>query len=309
MKSCIAVDVGGTKMLVAQVREDGSVVHMRRYVTAGKKKEQVMEEILLNIRDYEEKEGWEGGKMPDRIGIGVNSMVDIREGLWLPNWDWEPTINLVERIEKELPVRCFIENDVKAAVMAECMFGAARGCRDVLYLNIGTGLAAGSIVNGKLVRGSDNFAGEVGYTNFTYGQDVHTEMHASGMGLAYQARARMHLYPGTLLRSKIDEGVTGHDVFAAAEQGDALANALLEDLVKSSALLISNIVCVLSPEICVVGGGLISNGRLLERIKKAMLPKMLMHLEKGVVLTQLDADYAGLMGAAAVGLGCQEQYC
>lgn len=309
MKSCIAVDVGGTKMLVAQVREDGSVVRMRRYVTAGKKKEQVMEEILLNIRDYEEKEGWEGGKMPDRIGIGVNSMVDIREGLWLPNWDWEPTINLVERVEKELPARCFIENDVKAAVMAECMFGAARGCRDVLYLNIGTGLAAGSIVNGKLVRGSDNFAGEVGYTNFTYGQDVHTEMHASGMGLAYQARARMHLYPGTLLRSKIDEGVTGHDVFAAAEQGDALANALLEDLVKSSALLISNIVCVLSPEICVVGGGLISNGRLLERIKQAMLPKMLMHLEKGVVLTQLDADYAGLMGAAAVGLGCQEQYC
>ena len=88
-----------------------------------------------------------------------------------------------------------------------------------------------------------------------------------------------------------------------------MAVVLLDDLVRSSALLISNIVCVLSPEICVVGGGLISNGQLLDRIRKAMLPKLRMHLEKGVVLTALDPDYAGVMGAAAVGFGCQEQYC
>ena len=70
MKSCIAVDVGGTKMLVAQVREDASVAGVRRYVTAGKKKEQVMAEILENIRDYENTVGWENGVMPDTVGIG-----------------------------------------------------------------------------------------------------------------------------------------------------------------------------------------------------------------------------------------------
>ena len=308
MKSCIAVDVGGTKMLVAQVREDASVAGVRRYVTAGKKKEQVMAEILENIRDYENTVGWENGVMPDTVGIGVNSMVDVKKGLWLPNWDDEPTIALVDEVEKALPVRCFIENDVKAAVMAESMFGAGRGCDNMLYLNVGTGLAAGFIVNGRIVRGSDDFAGEVGYMNLNYGEGDSAEMRASGMGLAHQARLLIGQYPESVLSPLVEKGVTGHDVFDAADQGDELANVLLDQLVRICALMISNIVCVFSPEIAVVGGGLISNGKLLSRIRDAMIPKSLGHLEKGVVLTELDPDYAGLMGAAAVGLGCQAKY-
>ena len=310
MKSCIAVDVGGTKMLVAEVREDASVVNMRRYVTAGLQKQQVMQAILDNIRDYEQQVGWEKGVMPDTIGIGVNSMVDLEKGLWLPNWDYEPTIALVDEMKKAFPdCRCYIENDVKAAVMAESMFGAGKGCRDMLYLNVGTGMAAGFIVNGKIVRGSDGFAGEVGYMNLNYGEGDSAEMRASGMGLVHQAKLKIRDYPDSLLKPYVVQGVTGYQVFEAAEKGDRLANELLDQLVKISALMISNIVCVFSPEIAVVGGGLISNGKLLDRIVNAMIPKSLGHLEKGVVLTELNPDFAGLMGAAAVGLGCQKLYC
>lgn len=308
MDSCIAVDIGGTKMLIAEVRRDGSIVNKLRFPTGKLTKEQKVANLIRGVREYEAQIGWENGTRPGQMGIGINDVIDPVGGIW-KHWDAsEADVALKQRMEAEFGVCCHIDNDVKCTVIAENEFGQGKGCRDMVYVNIGTGLAAGAIAGGKLIRGSDGWAGEVGFMNLTGGEGIHVELLASGMGLTYQTRRLLEVYPDSVLRSKADATVYGQDVFAAADAYDPLACRILEELVKMNAVLISNLVCVLSPEIVIVGGGLVSDGRLLKRITGAVSPKAKQHLERGIVLTGLHPDYAGLMGAAAIGLGFQEKY-
>lgn len=308
MKSCIAVDIGGTKMLIAEVREDGSIVNMKRYPTGRIGKEAVINNVKKGIREYAEEFGWENGSMPASMGIGLNDIVDPLKGTWRGYRKDDPEVPVVDMMTSEFGVKCYIDNDVKSTVIAENKFGAGKGCRDMTYVNLGTGLAAGVIANGKLVRGSDGFAGEVGFMNFTGGAGPHVELIASGMGLNHQLKTLVKDYPDSLLADKAEGIVSGYEVFDAAEKGDALAEKILDNMVIMAGLLISNLTCVLSPEIVILGGGLISSGKLLQRIIDAVSDKAMQHLEKGIVLTGLDPAYAGLMGAAAIGLGYQEEY-
>lgn len=308
MKTCIAVDIGGTKMLVAEVWEDGSIINRKRFATGNIRREEVVRRLIAGIREYEDEIGWISGKRPVQMGIGVNGLVDPVQGIWKRTGPAEPEIALAECMEREFGLKCYVDNDVKATVIAENRFGAGKNCRNMVYMNMGTGLSAGIIANGKLIRGTDGFAGEIGYMNFTEGEGERVELMASGMGIDNQVKKLIEKYPNSLLRKKAKEYVSGQDVFDAAEKGDALAGRVLDMLVRMSALMISNLTCALSPEIVILGGGLISSGYLSDRIAGAVMPKARQHLEKGVVLTGLDPAYAGLIGAAAVGFGYQQEY-
>lgn len=308
MKSCIAVDIGGTKMLIAEVLEDGTIVNCLRYATGQKSKEELVEILKQGILEYENTIGWKEGKRPEQMGVGINSIIDPVAGLWKGYSPADTEIPLVECMEREFNVRCYIDNDVKCTVIAENHFGAGKGSKDMVYINVGTGLAAGAITSGKVIRGSDCWAGEIGFMNFTEGQGDHVELRASGMGIRHQARLLADQYPDSLLTESIERGVTGQEAMAAAEKGDALAIRILDTLYTMIGLMISNITCVLSPEIVVLGGGLITDESIVEKIRAKVLPKAASHLEKGVVQTKLDTDYAGLMGAAAIGLGYQQEH-
>ena len=170
MGNCIAVDIGGTKMLVAEVREDGTIVNKLRFATGAISKEEKVKKLVEGVRCYEREIGWEHRIRPKKMGIGINDNIDPHGGVWIGYDDKEP-IALRKRIEKEFDVVCHVDNDVKCTVIAENEFGEGKRCRNMIYLNIGTGLAAGMIVNGLLVRGSDEWAGEVGFMNFT-GENV-----------------------------------------------------------------------------------------------------------------------------------------
>ena len=308
MKTCIAVDIGGTKMLIAEVGEDGSIINIKRYSTGNISKEEVLNKLISGIWEYENEIGWINGMRPKQMGIGVNGLIDPVKGIWERIKPEEPEIALTECIEKEFGLKCYIDNDVKSTVIAENKFGAGKNCRDMIYINIGTGLAAGIIANGKLIRGTDGFAGEIGYMNFTGGEGDRVELLTSGMGIDHQVKKLIEKYPDSILKERAGDHVSGQDVFEAADKGDELANYVLREVVKMSGLMISNLTCALSPEIVILGGGLITNGFLLNKIVEAVMPKAKQHLEKGVVLTGLDPDYAGLMGAAAIGFGYQQEY-
>lgn len=308
MKTCIAVDIGGTKMLIAEVSGDGTIVGCRRYPTGKIGKEQIIERLTQGVYEYESEIGWESGSRPVQMGIGINGLIDPVRGIWKRLSPEEPEIALAERMEKEFGITCYMDNDVKATVIAENQFGAGKGCRDMIYINIGTGLAAGIIANGKLIRGTDGFAGEIGFMNFTEGEGCRVELMASGMGIDYRAKKLAGQYPDSPLNGKGEDVVPGQEVFEFADQGDGLANRILDDMVRMNGLMISNLTCALSPEIVILGGGLITNERLLNRIIDSVSEKAKQHLERGIVLTGLDPAYAGLMGAAAVGFGYQKDY-
>ncbi len=301
MKKCLAADLGGTKILVAEVWEDGTIAHLTRMPSSdGPKRDRILQ-VIRAVRAYEETWGYTDGVRPEILGIGINDVADPRGTMFLGHDPEDPVLSVAPLVREELGLDCRIDNDVKCTVTAERVFGAGRGTRDLLYLNIGTGLAAGIISNGKVVRGSDGFAGEVGFMDFMDGCGPHAELQASGMGIRYQAEALKDRYPDSVLFR--NGPISGETLFEAVRGQDPLALVIRARLVKSAALLISNLTCVLSPEMVVLGGGLLTDPAILPDIRAQVLPKALRHLEKGIVLTELDPAYAGLMGAAAIGLG------
>lgn len=305
MKKCLAADLGGTKILIAEVLEDGTIVHLFRVPSCDGPKQERIQQVVRAVRGYEESFGYSDGVRPAVLGIGINDVVNPAGTLFLGHDPEDPVLSVAPLIREELGMDCRIDNDVKCTVLAERIFGAGKGTRDLLYLNIGTGLAAGIISNGRVVRGSDGFAGEVGFMDFMDGSGPHVELQASGMGIRYQADVLKAQYPDSVLfRNAAGEAdLSGEAVFDAAKQQDPLALCIRGRLIHSAALLISNLTCVLSPEMVVLGGGLVTDPAVLPEICAQVLPKALQHLEKGIVLTGLDPAYAGLMGAAAIGLG------
>lgn len=308
MKNCIAADIGGTKMLIAEVREDGSIVNIIRFPTGNRSREEKVQNLIEGVRRYEKEFGWEQGKRPEHIGIGINDKVDPQKGIWIGYDETQSPVLLEERLGRELGVICEVDNDLKCTVIAENEFGKGMHCRNMIYLNIGTGLAAGMISEGRLLTGSDGWAGEVGFMNFSGQKDQRVELTASGMGLEWQYDRLIGQYPDSVLKKKKEQTISGQQVVMAARQKDALACRILDELIQNCALVISNMVCVLSPEIVILGGGLVASGELLDPIREAVLPKAKQHLERGIVLTGLNPAYAGLMGAAALGLGLRDKY-
>lgn len=101
MGNCIAVDIGGTKMLVAEVREDGTIVNKLRFPTGPISKEEKVEKLIDGVRRYEKEIGWEHQMRPEKMGIGINDNIDPHGGVWIGYDDREP-IALVERMKKNL---------------------------------------------------------------------------------------------------------------------------------------------------------------------------------------------------------------
>ena len=308
MDTCIAVDVGGTKMLIAEVREDGTIVNLLKYPTGKLSKEDILQKLIHGVSEYEKEIGWESGIRPSRMGIGINGVIDPVKGVWKKHGQDDQELVLVDQIEQLFQVKCYVDNDVKSTVIAENIYGAGKGCRDMIYINVGTGLSAGIISNGKIVRGTDGFAGEIGFMNFTGGDGVRVELMASGMGIRYQAEELIGQYPDSLLNEHVGEYICVQELLDMEKKEDILAKIILNQLVRMNGLMISNLVCVLSPEVIILGGGLIADKNLLERITEVVTPKARAHLEKGIIMTGLDPSYAGLMGAAAIGFGHQQNY-
>lgn len=308
-KTCIAIDVGGTKMLIAQVRDDGTVLKMKRYPTGRLTQPELVKRMKDGVLDFEASVGWEGGKRPAQMGIGIVGIIDPVHGIWNRiDQEYAEETPLAKIMEDEFRVECHIDNDVKSATIAERMFGAGKGCNDLLYINVGTGLAAGAIAGGRLIRGSGGFAGEIGYMNFNMGEGPHIELIASGVGINHRIHSLLQQYPDSALKDLAGGVVSGQTVFELADAGDRLAVRLLDDVVTVTALLISNLTCVLAPERVVLGGGLISSGRLFERIVGSLNQSICAHIMGGITLSALDPAYTGLIGAAAVGFGYQKLF-
>lgn len=307
IKTCIAVDVGGTKLLIGEVRENGEILHVKRYPTGRLRQAELVERILNGVQDYEQSVGWDEER-PDRMGIGVIGISDPASGIWKRiDGEFDEETDLAGIMKDRLGVACRIDNDVKAATIAECAFGAAKGCKDMIYINVGTGLAAGIVSNGKVIRGCSQYAGEIGYLNFNMGKGCHIESTASGVGINRRAQALKQEYPDSPLFRE-GKTISGKTLFALEQAQDPLAVRLFEEMVTILALLIDNLIWTLDPEKIVLGGGMILNDRLYEQVLERLGDHSREFVPKGIVRSALDPAYTGLMGAAAVGLGFQEKF-
>jgi glucokinase len=269
------IDVGGTKIAVALADSDGSVLSLAHFPTQV---ELGPHRIIDGaMKEIERMAGDARGSLAT-VGIGCGGPLDRKRGVILsppnlPGWDEFP---IVELAEKKLGVPALLDNDANAAALGEYQYGAGRGFRNLVYMTISTGIGGGILINGELVHGVGDGAGEVGHIPVLLdgpicgcGARGCLESLCSGTSIARRAKERLVAGEQSSLLSIGSDNVTAKTVAEAALRGDALANEIWEQTVFYLAYGLNSIIATLAPEAIILGGGVSTAGeQLLEPLRR-----------------------------------------
>ncbi|MDE6206527.1 MAG: ROK family protein [Muribaculaceae bacterium] len=307
----IGMDFGGTKLLVGEVDANGRILGMKRYTTGYVNQTSAVDIIKDSLIDYLKTMDTEG-RTPAAIGIGLIGRVDTTAGRWLQiDASRSNDVALAQQISDIIGIPCYLANDVKSATIGEMCWGHGRTSKNFVYINIGTGIAAGTVIDGRLTCGSHFNAGEVGHTQVGVQVGTHcvcgrtdcAETIAAGVGFDMCARLLAPEYPESKLTIPSDGSrVDVRQVYALAQQGDSLCIRLVENAAQAIANLIMNLVRVSDPDTVVLGGGIVSDKYMFDKVLSLLHPHTMRFVTGGVVPASLDPAYAGLLGAAAVAM-------
>jgi glucokinase len=309
--SVIAIDVGGTKVASAVVSEEGEILARRHALLGGHAGDDVAALVVEQCRALF-LDGDPGGAMaPRAVGVAVPGIYrEDRGTVWAPNipgWDDYP---LRDELQHALGsgVRVVVDSDRAAYILGETWLGAARGARDAIFLAVGTGIGAGILVDGRVLRGHADIAGAIGWLALDrpyldrYVSCGCFEYHASGPGLTNVVRDLLVAtpdYDGELRRVAANELSTAH-VFEAFDRRDPIARHVLDDAVQFWAMATANVVSLFNPETIVFGGGVFGPAvRFLDRIREEarQWAQPIAMQQVQLVGSTLGGD-AGLLGAA-----------
>ncbi|MGL4696544.1 ROK family protein [Enterococcus larvae] len=306
-QTVLAVDLGGTKILVGEVTREGTILSSRRYPSNVNDMRTAAEKIKEAIRDYLSQQVIKG----ELIGIGVCVVgrVETTTGKWFeirPGLS-EP-MNLAEELTTEFQLPCWLANDVSGAALAEQMLGKGRETDNFVYINIGTGIAGRVVTDGQLIIGGNCNAGEVGHMVVDMNSEDRclcgrvgcVELFASGLGMHNQAVKFAVDYPDTCLDINSLERVSFYELIQAYDENDQLAKKVVNQALKAAAALTMNLVRVSDPEAVVFGGGVMNNGWFLNHLVTFLNEKTIRFVTKGISVTELDPNVVALKGAAAL---------
>ncbi len=313
MRFALAIDLGGTKVAAAVVREDGTILaQATRSTDAARGGNWVLNRVKEAALEAMEQSKISPNQLLG-IGMGTPGVVDTQQGVMLseavniPDWQGR---NLRSELERVIGLPAFIENDANAAGLGEFVFGAGKGYRHFVFVTIGTGIGGAVIINGELVHGAAFAAGELGHIPIEpdgprcgCGNYGCVEVFASGPAIAQRAREYVLRGAKTQLSSMVaPEELTAEHVARAAAEGDALARFVLAEAGKYLGVALAGIVNLLNPDCIAIGGGVAQAGDwLLEPVRwevyRRALPAATQHLR--IVPGQLGTN-AGLLGAAAL---------
>jgi glucokinase len=240
----IGIDVGGTNVRAACVDASGRILDRITEKTA-REAPALLVRLVAMIRALD-RPG------VTTVGIGVPGRVDARRNQVLSGGYVDlSTVSLAETIERETRKRVFIDNDCNMALRAEIAIGAARGCKHVAMLTIGTGIGGAVVVDGGVLRGRRS-AGQLG----------HVSVEANGLVCNCGRRGCVETTSsGTALGRHISEAglapaSTADDLLALAGQGDARAIRALQAWAVPLRAAVDSIVASIDPELFLLGGGL-----------------------------------------------------
>jgi glucokinase len=304
----VGLDLGGTKVLGVVADDAGRVVaELRRPTPPGR--EAALSEMVAVLDELR-------AVVPAAaaVGVGVPGLVDfdgvLRYAPNLPGFEGVEVRAIVEAAS-ELPVA--VDNDANLATLAEVLHGAARGRSEVLMVTLGTGIGGGMVIGGRLYRGGQGFAAEIGHVTVdpdgpqcACGARGHWEAVASGTALGRTGRewAARGEAPGVLARAggRVD-AIRGYHVGAAALSGDPDGLALISAHGRAVAIGLGGLVNVLDPEVVVIGGGLVELGDVLLEPIRRELPGFVeapAHRALPPIVAAQLGEHAGAVGGAAL---------
>ena len=300
------VDVGGTKIASAIFTPDGAMTARERVAIDSAGGDAAAAQVAERIAYLDAAARSAGGRLA-AVGICVPGIAYPETGrVWAPNipgWDQYPLVDLVWGHVPQVRVPIVLESDRSAYVAGEVWRGAAAGAKDVVFLAVGTGIGAGIISGGRLVRGHEAIAGAVGWFGLDpdfkpdYASMGCFEAEASGASVARNALAELARGRPSSLSGAI-EAVTAEAVAEAARAGDALAREIVSSAVTFLAMGVANIVSVLNPETVVLGGGLFQAADLFLEPVRREFRRWAQPLAARTVRIELSAlgEDAGLFG-------------
>lgn len=265
--------------------------------------------IVSQIKKLIEEQKGKGNPVQS-IGISVPGISNQKTGLvWAPNipgWEKYPLREEIRKISQDIPL--IIDSDRACYILGECWKGAAQGCKDAIYLAVGTGIGAGILINGEFLRGAHDIAGSIGWMALErpyrgkYSECGCFESSASGAGIARLAKELLlnaKDYQG-LLKNKPTNDITAYAIFQAYDQQDIIAKEVIAQCIERWGMAIANLVSLFNPEKIILGGGGFGPAARFIPLIRAQASRWAQPISmKQVIIepSQLGSD-AGIYGAA-----------
>jgi glucokinase len=311
------IDIGGTKCAVSLGQSAGdqiSILDKRRFPTPA-----TPDEALATFRTHLLAMLENQPSSLDAIGISCGGPLDSRRGLVLsppnlPGWDAIAVVNFFQQVFR-VPVA--LQNDANAGALAEWMWGAGKGCQNMVFLTFGTGMGAGLILNGQLYSGTNDMAGEVGHIRLAedgpvgYGKAGSFEGFCSGGGIKQLASRRVEAAlklgnPPSFAPTEADlPAITAEKV---AQSDDPVAREIFDEVGRRLGQGLSILIDILNPERIVIGGIYMRQQAVLERTMRTVLAQETLSHALAVCeivsagLGEFIGDYAALAVARSISI-------
>lgn len=312
-KPVLGIDLGGTKVYAAVVDGEGRIAGGARAKTrAWRDEEDVFTTIVTTARRGLEAAGLDQSAIC-AVGIGTPGPIDPDAGVVIEaaNLPFK-NFALGERLSREFGCPAIVENDVNAGLYGEFRAGAARGATEVIGMFVGTGIGGGLIIDGALYRGYAKNAGEVGHTIIEAGAKVKCGAGHRGCLEALASRTAITRDVRRCIRrgrktsvakhlKKETDTLGGKELRRAYDEGDEVVKKVVRRAAKLLGIGIGNFVNVLSPQLVVLGGGVIEamDDDFISRIEKGMRKIAFEISAKDLkVVRAALGDDAGVIGAA-----------
>ena len=311
----IALDLGGTKIASAIIDNDGNIKYKHKNLLSGRKGHDVGKLIIESINRQIENASYHKIDI-EAIGVCVPGSVNpITHRVWAPNipeWENYPLVEEIKQQISDKSIEVYIDNDRSCAIYGELWQGAGKGCKNCIFMVVGTGIGAGIVIDGRVLHGHNDIVGATGWMALQtpyiddYEPQGCLEYYASGTGICERAKEMVRSdksYRGELRQMPISR-ITTKRVFEAYKHGDHIAQAVVDKAVEMWGMATANFVSLLNPEKIIWGGGVFCSarslvGRIYEESKKWAQPLAIKTVS--LEATMLDGDEV-ILGAAFLAL-------
>lgn len=309
----VGIDIGGTNVEIGILDSDGNILGKKSIKTESKKGAENTFTRIWNTVQLLASELNINEKEIESIGLGIpgpvinNSVVKIAANFsWNDNF---PAKDLMEKISGK-PVK--VGNDVKVIALGETLFGAGKGYKNSITIPIGTGIAAGLIIDGKIFEGLDGAAGEFGHVVVNKhgykcgcGLTGCLETYCSATGIVREGKRRLQEDKDNALYKLIDgdlDKLEAKHIFDLAKQGDKFSMDIVDFFCDKLAEGVGMLLNIINPEVIIFTGGVAKAGQIIIDTMKKYLPNyaLRMTLENVVFKFGELEEEAGIKGAAAL---------
>ena len=301
---CLGIDLGGTKMAGALFDDQGMASPRKTFHLEKRKGQQVLEQMVSLIHTFREEFSQGSGHIR-KLGVAVPGIYYKNTGrVWAPNipgWEDYPLLEELQKRFEKADIR--IDNDRACYILGETWKGNAKNCKHAIYLAVGTGIGAGILIDGRVLRGAHDIAGSIGWMALTdrylsgYKKYGCFEYYASGPGLGRMAE-----------EMDSSEAKTASNIFTAFREGNPHAKEAVSRAIRFWGKASANLVSLFNPEKIIFGGGVFGPatqflGEIYHEAKKWAQPVSILNVK--FEPSKLESD-AGLYGAGFLSMNALE---